>query len=42
MSVMLSSHVQLELIGLKIRYLGGKLGSAIATEYGAKTVGDML
>lgn len=25
-----------------IRYLGGKLGSAIATEYGAKTVGDML
>ena len=25
-----------------IRFLGGKLGSAIATEYGAKTVGDML
>jgi hypothetical protein len=26
----------------QIRYLGGKLGNAIATEYGAKTVGDML
>lgn len=26
----------------QIRYLGGKLGTAIATEYGAKTVGDML
>ncbi|WWC90735.1 uncharacterized protein L201_005672 [Kwoniella dendrophila CBS 6074] len=25
-----------------IRTLGGKLGNAIATEYGAKTVGDML
>ncbi|EIW67292.1 hypothetical protein TREMEDRAFT_12962, partial [Tremella mesenterica DSM 1558] len=25
-----------------IRFLGGKLGNAIATEYGAKTVGDML
>lgn len=26
----------------KIRNLGGKLGGAIATEYGANTVGDML
>lgn len=26
----------------QIRFLGGKLGTAIATEYGAKTVGDML
>ncbi|ORX38540.1 hypothetical protein BD324DRAFT_621278 [Kockovaella imperatae] len=25
-----------------IRFLGGKLGSAMATEFGAKTVGDML
>jgi DNA polymerase eta len=26
----------------QIRFLGGKLGNAMATEYGAKTVGDML
>ncbi|KAL7422809.1 N-acetyltransferase eso1 [Cryptotrichosporon argae] len=26
----------------EIRFLGGKLGNAIAQEYGAKTVGDML
>lgn len=33
--------VCLELIN-QIRFLGGKLGNAIATEYGAKTVGDLL
>jgi nucleotidyltransferase/DNA polymerase involved in DNA repair len=26
----------------KIRFLGGKLGGAMASEYGAGTVGDML
>lgn len=26
----------------QIRFLGGKLGNAIAEEYGAKTVGDIL
>lgn len=26
----------------EIRFLGGKLGTAISTEFGVKTVGDLL
>ena len=36
------ADVRQTLLTVKIRFLGGKLGNAMATEYGAKTVGDML
>lgn len=40
--IVLENHDMLLLIVIKIRFLGGKLGKALAGEYDVSTVGDLL